>query len=588
MNLMSVKMLMSSLLLLITATIFGQPTRQLRNDVSAAVKSIVRPGEAADKMMKRLARNPNMPFADSIVKAVAYSDPDLVYDHASAGNAFSRKIQAHPDPLVKTIAQLAVTKGGRLYFPFLDELYRGVQTLESIAPAIDNEAAYFKLLVTTQVNYAGRMANNDIPVLHEAVAIKLKQRAIECYVNDINGLHNSPDNIRFRKLQALTPVELYYVAVMGADDIYTSSYLGLYKRLFEKLKVPGAGDTLLSAVHYDHFRKWIKLAAGYNTLNDFLGKMDPATATLLMKDMVKGLDKTASLEAAVDAADCYASISDPKLQQLLLDEVQANLSSAKTPRSKHIYQLLNTIFLSKDPANRDITATLGIRPVFNMPIASLKDTGGRIIIEQFIYGDEIGPGDFAAFLKTFRNANWKIIDKKEWVEIVSLKGEKVMIFANKPLDEKKNLDGLAQQHLNEYLEQNGLYPTIAIHRGHSYNARYTIEQLPSSSKVVLLGSCGGYQNLNDVLKACPQAHIIATKQMGTAIVTQPMINLMADKLRAGEDLQWPEIWKQLEARFTDKTSKDRFEDYVPPHRNLGAIFMNAYNVLEQKGAVSRQ
>jgi hypothetical protein len=156
-----------------------------------------------------------------------------------------------------------------------------------------------------------------------------------------------------------------------------------------------------------------------------------------------------------------------------------------------------------------------------------------------------------------------------------------MIYANKPLDNKKDLDAKAQANLNDYLYKNHLYPTIAIHRGHSYHVRSTIEQLPSSSKVVLLGSCGGYQNLTDVLKASPQAHIIATKQTGTATVTQPLINIITENLREGNDLDWPAIWTKLGERFKDKNSKDKFEDYVPPYKNLGAIFMIAYNKLNE-------
>src|SRR5690606_25820825 len=129
------------------------------------------------------------------------------------------------------------------------------------------------------------------------------------------------------------------------------------------------------------------------------------------------------------------------LQLLILTEVQSNQEKATSIRAKNIYNTLNTIFLSKDPANNiDIPATLGINPVFNMPVNSLKDASGRVIIEQFIYGDEIGPTDFTGFIATFRNSNWKIINKPEWVEIISLKGNDVTIYANKPLDERKGLD----------------------------------------------------------------------------------------------------------------------------------------------------
>lgn len=533
------------------------------------------------EMMQRLWRNPNQSNADSLIRYIALRDPDMVYTYAASGSALSRKIRSSNDPLVKTIGKMATMKSGRMYFPFLDQIYRGQETFESIAPALKDDRKYYSLLVKTRLDYAERLAKGEAPIGHADLAARLKQKAVEVYIIDINGLHNAPDAVRFRKIQSLSPEELYYLAVMGAEEIYTSSYLGVYKRIFEKLKTADAGEQLLNAVHHDQFKKWIRLSAGYNTLDDFLSKMNEGSATTLMQRFVAGLEKTASLEDAVDVADAYASISDEKLQQLILREVEKNQSEAGSSRAKQIYSLLNTIFLSKDPANNiDVTAVLGINPIFKMPYSSLSDQSGRVVIEQFIYGDEIGPGDFADFLSTFRNSNWKIINKPEWVEIESVKGKPVTIFANKPLDERKGLDAKAQSNLNEYLYKNQLNPTIAIHRGHSYHVRTTIEQLPSSARVVLLGSCGGYNNLSDVLSACPQAHIIATKQTGTALITQPLINLMADMLREGKDLEWPAMWAVLDGRFRDKNSKAKFEDYVPPHKNLGAIFMTAYQKLE--------
>ena len=75
------------------------------------------------------------------------------------------------------------------------------------------------------------------------------------------------------ELDGLTPQELYYLIVLGEDEIYTSSYLNVYKRIFQRMRVPRS-DSLLMSVNGDYFRKFIKMAAGYNTLNDFLAKMD--------------------------------------------------------------------------------------------------------------------------------------------------------------------------------------------------------------------------------------------------------------------------------------------------------------------------
>jgi hypothetical protein len=537
------------------------------------------------KLMQILAKYPNVPFADSIIREVAYRNQEEIYNYASAGNSLSRKIIASQDSLVKIIGKMASMRTGRLYFPFLDELYKGTKTFDDITPSLEDDEKYYNLLVNTQISYATRIADNDIPLVHQTLTNKLQQKAMEVYVNEINGLHEQPDEIRFKKIDNLTPIQLYYVAVMGADQIYTSSYLGVYKRIFQKMKMNNAADTLMMAVNFDHFKKWIKMAAGYNTLDEFLKRMDSANATVLMKNFVKDLDKNASLEDAVDVADSYASISNTSLRNFILNEVQTNQTQANTERAKNIYNILNVIFLSMDSTNKvDITSALGIQPVHFVPISLLKDTSGRIVIEQYFYGDKDGGNVFAAFLSQFRNANWKIIDKPEWVEVVSTKGTKVTIYANKPLDEELDLDAKAQEHLNDYLYKNYLQPTIVIHRGHSYYVRYTIEQLQPSAKVVILGSCGGYNNLNDVLSICPEAHIVSSKQVGSGLINGPMISLIAETVRQGKDLNWPQLWKTLEGRFT-KERKETFEDYVPPHKNLGAIFIIAYNKMGQKSNI---
>ena len=238
------------------------------------------------------------------------------------------------DSLVKTIARMATMKAGRLYFPFLDDIYRGNQSFESLQDAIDenqNETSdkYYKALVKTQISYSERMLKGDTPMVYGALETRMRQKVRDPYVTDINGLHDEPDAIRFKRIEGLSPEELYYLAVYGETDIYTSSYLGVYKRIFERMKTPSA-DSLLMSVKYDHFKKWIKLAAGYNTLDDFLKKMDSTNAVVLMQNFVNRLDRTNSLEDAVDVADSYGSISNEGLKKLILQQVQNNLNEAKT------------------------------------------------------------------------------------------------------------------------------------------------------------------------------------------------------------------------------------------------------------------
>lgn len=532
------------------------------------------------KILKILQDNLQVSFADSLIIAEAYRDQEMLYNYASGKTPLGNKIQSVNEPLVKTIGLLALMNSGRVYFPFLDELYRNKISLDTLTKLKNDPDGYYKLLVKTEIDYAYRMQHGDTPLVKKVLTEKLKAKGIENYIDTINGLHDERnDAVRFKRIEKLTPTELYYLCVLSEREIYTSSYLGVYKRIFERMSVP-RGDSLLQFVHYDYYKKFLKMASAYNTLTDFLKRMDDNEANTMMRNFVTGLETTKTLEDAVDVADSYASIVDPKLQKLILEQVQKNLANAtakENARGENIYNLLNTIFLSMDPANNiDVSQKLGINPVFKMPIALLKDSTNRIIIQQFFYGDKDGNNVFNAFVANFRNANWKIINKPEWVEVKSAIGTPITIYANKPLDELQDLDAQAQAHLGNYLDSLQLAPTVVIHRGHSYFVKSTIDQLPSSAKVVLLGSCGGYQSLNDVLKRTTQAQIISSKQVGTGVINQGLINKITDELRNGRDLNWIQLWKTFQTQFKGEM-KERFDDYIPPHKNLGAIFIMAYD-----------
>ncbi len=533
-----------------------------------------------DKALVILTKYPEAPFADSIISWYAYNKPDELYDYVPVGNGLSKKIASNKDPKVAAIVRMAKSSQGRLYYPFLDDITAGRITYDAIDSALanmenPNDDAFYKLLVKTQINNAERMKKGDTSTSAKNIEARLQIEANERYIKVINELHNSPDNVRFKRLQNLTPQELYYLAIFGDETMYTSSYVrGIYKYTFDKMKVKSS-DILLNSVHENHFKKWIRIAAAYNTLNDFLGKMDTTTRRDLIIRFANGLDKSATLEDAVDVADTYSSIDNTYLQNLILKQVQTNLAqSSGNSRKTTIYRILNTIFLSRDPKNKvDVSKELGIEPIYRIPLTALKDSTGRIFVQQYFYGDKDGKGTFASFRKHFENDKWKITDKKDWVEVSSRKGTPVTLFYNRPFDETEDLDLKAQATLNDFLFENNINPTVIIHRGHSYYAKSTIRQLFPSARVVMLGSCGGYSNIHDVLSLAEKAHIISSKQTGYGAINIVVIKEIMETLRSGKDIDWPAMWSKLESSLP----KTEFADYVPPYKNLGAIFITAYD-----------
>jgi hypothetical protein len=548
-----------------------------------------------DKILSSIRPFVNEPFADSMVVQASLNNPKQLYDYASSGNSPEAKlIHKNTNPLVMAIVKISHTPNALFYFPFLDDIINGKQSIDSIKKLIgDGEErmdniGYFKLLVKTEINYQQRLIARDTPVAMfgiNGLREMLQTKAVQYFIKPINELHEQNNlSIRMKAIEPLSAQDLYYVIVMGENDIYTSSYKHSFARLLQKMGAAPRGDELMLSVNMDFFRKFIKMAANFNQLDVFLKTMPQDKATVLMKAFVANLDKSSNLEDAVDVADSYSSIRDTALLETILKNVSNNEQRSMNDnngRGKIIYSLLKTIFLSADSSNVDLTSEIGIPSIYSVENKYLADDSGRIVQQVFFYGDDDGKTNFSGFMNSFNSKEWKISQQREWVEIKSLKGrKKVWIYANLPLDSDKNLDDTAQAHLTRYLEKKDILPSIVIHRGHSYWLPGTINRMAGSAKIIVLGSCGGYKNLSKILTICPEAHIISTKEIGKGDINRPIINYLNQALVSGNTIVWKDMWAALNKVFyadPNKEVRESWDDYVPPYRNLGAIFIKAYN-----------
>jgi hypothetical protein len=552
-----------------------------------------------DKILLNIAPFAKEPFADSILIATCKNDPTQVYKYSQDPRSVVGKlIHNSTNPAIKTVARLSSLPSPLFYFPFLDDIVSGKKQTDSLKKIIGdgeigyNHVAYYKLLVKTEIEYSKRMKNGDTAIAMfgpNGLRDMLQRKAIAHFITPINELHEKPENVRMKAIDSLTPIDIYYMIVMGESEIYTSSYKHSFTRMLQRLGKKPATDSLLMSINFDYFKKFIKMAANFNRLDTFLNLMPAASAENLMKDFVAKLEATTNLEDAVDVADSYSSINNKKLQDNILTYVGENEQrciKGNNNRGKIIYSLLKTIFLSADSTNKiDLSQAMSIPPIYTIENKNLTDDSGRIIQQVFFYGDEDGQQFFPPFINSFSPKQWSINNKnKEWVEIKSLSLPKVWVFVNRPLNNDKNLDDSAQIHLNAYLKKNFLKPTIITHRGHSYWLDRTMARMAGDAKIILLGSCGGYKNLSKLIDINPEAHIISTKQIGTGDINRLIANELNQILLSGKPLIWRSMWDELSTQFAKqpKGIKENFDDYVPPYKNLGAIFIKAYNKKMEK------
>ncbi len=528
-------------------------------------------------MIKRLPEFAKESYADPIIAAAARVVPGTILTYATSTSALNTAVRRNKDPLVQTIVRIATESRTPLKaLPFLNDIYNKKRTIREVDAITSNPKEYYKALVQLKID------NYNSNITDQAIDKELNLRGLE-FVREVNRLHDSPAPVRFKSLMDFGAEDLYFMMIGSQDEIYTSSFTWMFDRMMEKMK-PMTGDQLLDKLHKNRFRTFIRMAAGYNKLSPFLMSMDESKKNDLMREFVANLEKGPEddLEDAVDVADAFGSITDPKLIDFLKEEIKSNYERTYKANNKEsekgviVYGLLSTIFNNADNSSELSGQLSVIPPITYVPYSSLTNAKGEVIVQAFFYGDEDGRASFASFKSNFPSGKWKSTANKSWITYTSTGEHPVVVYANLPLEEPK--DEEAQRALQAYLEEKAIVPTMVIHRGHSYHVDGSLANLTPEVKVVMLGSCGGYHNLAKVLDKAPDANIISSKQVGSMSVNEPIIRNMFDQLLEGKDINWITSWADLGKYFSTRNAqeKDLFSDYVPPNRNLGAIFIKAY------------
>ena len=169
-----------------------------------------------------------------------------------------------------------------------------VQELERIAR---DPGAFTKLLLSLRYtpDAPGRYS------VDELVADNARE-----VVREINDLHNEADDKRFAAVRNYNALELYTLMVYGEDELFTSSYNGLFSRLMTGLKGEGiAPQDLLTRVG-EKLRPFIRLASQYHRLPEWLSQMSSSDQEMITV-LSRILNGSRMLAEAVAVADTVST-----------------------------------------------------------------------------------------------------------------------------------------------------------------------------------------------------------------------------------------------------------------------------------------
>ncbi len=537
-------------------------------------------------MLKRLEEFSKDTFATEIISEAARREPKLIFNYALSSNVLLKKaIYRTKDPFVQAIVQITAESASPLRaLPFVADLMNDRKTIDDIDTIAADPVKSFNELV--------RLRTSDEPLSRSLYTDEMEYAALKNFVRQMNEMHDTTDDVRFRCVDSLSPEALYYIMVYGREEIYTSSFLGTFHRFLERMK-PEPANHVLDRVQRDQFRTFIKLCAGYNTLSEFLMAMEDSSRTALMNDFVGGLQNGADneLEDAVNVADALGSMRDSSLFVYLQQKVRENYDRCVRIESRKgiaVYKLLGLLIDAGQSSVSDTgvartSARLKLPPVNVLPSASLANDTGAIFERIFFYGDQDGVDAYRGFIDEYRKSpKWKVdTSARYWATVSSLGGKRIVMYANYPLKEPE--DDVAIDSLDAFLRSVYVRPTVVIHRGHSYHVKGTISRIDTNARLVMLGSCGGYHNVSGVLARSQGAHIISSKQTGVGAINEPIIKAINTQLQEGSDVNWIAVWKGLDDGFAKRRELyEKFTDYIPPHKNLGVIFIKAYSAMMQR------
>jgi hypothetical protein len=518
------------------------------------------------EMLKHYKEIDYKPYSVKILDEVARVAPMKIKTYLHSWTAVHQRVKKSESRMTQEVYRIFKEKGtATKAYVLINDIFNGKLTVEEAHQIAKDDATLFDYLIAMK---AGDDEINGEHSVTDALTYQcLKQ------VRVINDLHEESDAVRFKLLNKYNAHEIYTLIVYSEDEIYTSTFLGMYKRMMDKIDESSTYEFLHHA-NFNKFRTFIKMCAGYNTMSGFLAKMSDFEEQRLFKQLVEGIeDANDNLESAVAIADTYGSIKSKTSKKMFEDAILAYYDEIKyfDDEAEKLYSLILSVFeiggaLESSQAITKQTGNLKVLPINRI----YKD--GKNVQQHFFFDDPDGRASYNHFRGMFSNGNWQIVDKGTYILVKSRSGKKVEVYANKPSTEYAGQDAI-----KAHFQATKRWPDVVVHRGHSYFADAAIESLTPNAEIVFLGSCGGYNNISQVLKYSPEAQIISSKQIGTMMVNDRLCLELNEVIRKGEDIVWDDLWVHLDKKFAAGTTADnRFKDYIPPHKNLGAVLIKTY------------
>ncbi|MGB0850763.1 MAG: hypothetical protein ACPGTP_05920, partial [Bacteroidia bacterium] len=261
------------------------------------------------ELLKHFKEIDYKPYNVAILDEVARVAPMKIKTYLHSWNTIHQRIKKSENEITMVLYDIFERKGAstRAYI-LLNDIYAKKIGIDKAHEIAKFDSALFSYLIT--------MRSKTVLLGEHSINEALKYQCLK-KVRIINDLHEESDAVRFASLGKYNASEIYTLIVYSEDEIYTSTFLGMYKRMMSKLETQSTYEFLHHA-RFNQFRTFIKMAAGYNSLNHFLSKMTSYEKKKLFDKLASGLESSNdNLQSAVAIADTYGSLKSSSNKNLM-------------------------------------------------------------------------------------------------------------------------------------------------------------------------------------------------------------------------------------------------------------------------------
>ena len=507
-------------------------------------------------------------YRDTLLYFLANGAPDEFLRKLEENDAFfTSLVNKNTNRVVKVVAQQNLDYFFERLLPFSLAISENRISRDEIIKLILSPRDYYHAMVEEII----RLHNDPDPqisnYLKQPMSELNKEFAYIFFIDEINNLHELPEKIRFKSIRNLPAIDLYFLLIAGSNQLYTSSFLYVFKKFLQEAGKEGL-EKFFDGIGYYQFDQFISNISVYGLVHELVRYLqEEKFAGLLIKYLgrlhnTQLSDNEIILNAMTISEVLYDIRKYPKLKAILIAELER-------PSGQYdiLLQRMNRGFLDILVGKRDYNTD----KAYDVLSMDQLKKNGAIVQAWFFYDDEDACSSFASGTALFNNKTWNKTDFENYVVFSSKTGNNVKVYMNKP----KSTVGfdVAQNEMLDAIRQQGYQVSCYIHRGHSYHFYKSLSKMTSSGQFVFLGSCGGYNEVLKIFQLNPDVHLIVSRHTGSRLINDQVLERITRAMVNNKDIKWDALWRELNARFRTIGEKDLFSSYIPPNKYTGVKFI---------------